>query len=607
LLTDVLRKEWDFKGIVVSDYGSIPGMMDLHHTTGSLKETAEQAINAGMDVEFPNVYCYGEPLLNAVKEGQVKESTLDESVRRVLTVKFQLGLFDHPFVDAKAAGKISDAPAHRQLARRAAQESIVLLKNDGNLLPLEKNLKSIVVIGPDAVQVRLGGYSGFGMKTVSILDGIRNAVSANTAILYEKGFELRQGALPPIPASNLLPAGGKESERGLRGEYYANQDLTGTPALVRIDPQVDFDWSVGSPDPAIPVDHFSIRWTGKLISPITGAGKISVTSDDGVRLYTDGKLVVDSWVNRGPTTDVVNLKFEEGRQYDLRIEYFESGGPGSMSLGWEISNTRDPQVESALEAARRSEVVIIVAGVVEGESQDRALLDLPGSQENLIREIAAMGKPVSVVLIGGSPITMSGWLDSVQSVLMAWYPGEEGGNAVADVLFGGYNPGGRLPVTFPRHVGQLPLYYNHKPSGRGYDYVNMSGKPLFPFGYGLSYTDFEYSNLSITPNSIAANGKVTVSVEVKNAGALKGDEVVQLYLHDPVASVARPVKELRRFKRISLAPGEVKTVTFELTRDDLAFPDRKMNYIVEPGAIEVMIGSSSEKIRLRGSFEVIRQ
>ncbi|MDZ7292228.1 MAG: glycoside hydrolase family 3 C-terminal domain-containing protein [candidate division KSB1 bacterium] len=608
LLTDVLRKEWGFKGFVVSDYGSIAGMMDLHHTTGTLKETAQQAINAGLDVELPNVYCYGEPLLHAVKEGLVKESTLDESVRRVLAVKFQLGLFENPFVDPEAAGKINDSPAHRQLARRAAQESIVLLKNDGNLLPLKKNLKSIAVIGPDASKVRLGGYSGYGMKTVSILEGIKNAVSAQTEVYYEKGFDIRHGALPPIPSDYLIPAGGKEGEHGLRGEYFTNRDLTGQPALVRIDPQVNFDWGGGSPDPAIPPERFSARWTGKLIAPVTGKCKISVTSDDGARLYVDGKRVLESWLDRGATTDIVTLELEAGRQYDLKIEYYENGGLASMALGWEFKEKQqDSEFEKAVAAAQKSEVVVIVAGIIEGEGQDRALLDLSGPQEELIRAIGTLGKPTAVVLIGGSPITMANWIDSASAVIMAWYPGEEGGNAVADVLFGDYNPAGRLPITFPQHVAQLPLYYNHKPTGRGYDYVNMSGKPLFHFGYGLSYTDFEYSNLAITPAKITPNGKVTVSVEVKNTGKAKGDEVVQLYLHDPVASVARPVKELRGFQRISLAPGEQKRVTFELTRDDLAFLDRKMNYIVEPGTIDVMIGSSSELIRLRGSFEVVQQ
>jgi beta-glucosidase len=446
------------------------------------------------------------------------------------------------------------------------------------------------------------------MKTVSILEGIKNAVSAQTAVYYEKGYDIRQGALPAIPADYLLPAGGKEGEHGLRGEYFTNRDLAGQPALVRTDPQVNFDWTGGSPDPAIPSERFAVRWTGKLIAPFTGSCRTSVTSDDGARLYFDGKPVIESWRDRSATTDLVTLQFEAGKQYDLRIEYYENGGSASMALGWEFQGKQDAEFGNAVAAAQKSDAIVLVAGIIEGEGQDRALLDLSDPQEELIRRIGDMGKPTAVVLIGGSPITMANWIGSVSSIIMAWYPGEEGGNAVADVLFGDYNPAGRLPITFPQHVGQLPLYYNHKPTGRGYDYVNMSGKPLFPFGYGLSYTYFEYANLAIAPSrpaGIAPDGKITVSVDVKNIGKLKGDEVVQLYLHDPVACVSRPVKELRGFKRITLAPAEQKRVTFELTRDDLAFLDRKMSYIVEPGTIEVMIGSSSELIRLRGSFEVV--
>jgi len=247
---------------------------------------------------------------------------------------------------------------------------------------------------------------------------------------------------------------------------------------------------------------------------------------------------------------------------------------------------------------------VVVAGIVEGEGRDRAELDLSGSQEELIKAVTATGVPTVVVLMTGSAVTMGNWIDEVPAIIEAWYAGEEGGNAVADVLFGDYNPGGKLPITFPQSVGQCPLYYNPKPSGRGYDYVTMSGKPLFPFGHGVSYTEFEYTNLQVAPKKIKPTDSIEIRVDVQNVGAREGDEVVQLYLHDVVASVTRPLKELRGFKRITLKPGEKQTVTFLLLPEQLSFLDQNMQRVIEPGVFEILMGSSSEDIRVKGSFEV---
>jgi beta-glucosidase len=273
---------------------------------------------------------------------------------------------------------------------------------------------------------------------------------------------------------------------------------------------------------------------------------------------------------------------------------------------WDLQRETDPRIQAAVDAARKSDVAVVAVGIIEGEGYDRANLDLPGEQERLIKSVAETGTPTIVVLVNGSAVTMKNWMNKVAAILEAWYPGEEGGNAVADVLFGDYSPGGKLPITFPQFVGQVPLYYNHKPTGRGDDYTDMSGKPLFPFGFGLSYTAFTYSNLQITPKQISSSGKVRVSVDLQNVGGRKGEEVVQLYLHDPVASVTRPVKELKGFKRITLEPREKKTVTFEISKNELQFLDAQMKNVVEPGTIEVMIGSSSDDIRLKSSFEITK-
>jgi len=462
LLTDILRKEWGFEGFVVSDYFSILHLNTKHKVAATKAEAAEKALEAGLDIELPESDCF-EELLSVVKEGKLSEEVVNEAVGRILKVKFWLGLFDDPYADPDYAEKICDCEEHRKLALQAARKAIILLKNDDKILPLANDLKSIAVIGPNADKARLGGYSGYGVKVIAPLEGIKNKVCEETKVHFVEGCEL------------------------------------------------------------------------------TGTSKES---------------------------------FEE-----------------------------------AINVARSSDVAILCMGnsepETEGEQRDRCNLDVPGMQQDLIKQICSTGTPVVVVLINGSAITMTRWIDDVQALIEVWYPGEEGGNAIADVLFGHYNPGGKLPITFPKTVGQLPLYYNHKPTGRVDDYVDLKGKQyLFPFGYGLSYTKFEYSNLTINPKEISPDEGVNINVDVENVGEYEGDEVVQLYLHDAVSSLAKPVKELKRFRRVALKLGEKKKVSFTLASEDLLSYDADMNLVIEPGIFEVMIGASSEDIRLKGNFKV---
>ncbi len=605
LLTDILRDEWGFRGFVVSDYGSVNGIWSKHSTAATKKDAAKQAIEAGLDVELPSADIYGEPLLQAFNEGLVSEATIDKAVWRVLEAKFRLGLFENHYVDPQLASSLNDTKEHRELALQAGREAIVLLKNENNLLPLAKNIKAIAVIGPNADSVRLGGYSGSGMKVVTTLEGIKNKVSPATKVYYAKGCELEAAPLPAIPTENLIPAGIEEGSQGLKAEYFNNMDLSGEPDLVRIDKQVNFDWGSDSPDPKIKADQFSVRWTGKLVPKSSNVYSLCLTTDDGLRFYLDGKLLVDKWSDRAPTSDYVNVTLEAGRSYDLRIDYYENGGGAFASLGWDLKPSIDVAIQEAIEVAKKSSVALIVAGVVEGEGRDRSRLDLPHPQEDLIKAISETGVPTVVILINGSAVTMASWIGGVQAIIEAWYPGEEGGNAIADVLFGDYNPSGRLPITFPQSVGQVPLYSNYKPTGRGYDYVEASGKPLFAFGYGLSYTRFEYSNLQVSPQKIGPSEEITVSVDIQNVGERRGDEVVQLYLRDVVSSFIRPLKELRGFQRISLEPNEKKTVTFILKPEDFSFLDLHLKSIIEPGVFEIMAGASSEDIQLKSSFEVL--
>jgi len=486
LLTEILRNRLGFDGIVVSDYFAIVMLFNFHHVARDRREAARMALEAGIDVELPNNECYSQPLREAFQDGTVSESLIDQAVRRVLKMKFSLGLFENPYVDVEGVAGVFDTPEQRALAREIARKSIVLLKNEAGLLPLKKDLSAIAVIGPSADSVRnmlgdysypahveklLGEQSTGQVSMVSVLEGMRRSLSPTARLAYAKGCDV---------------------------------------------------------------------------------------------------------------TDESKAGFPE-----------------------------------AIEIARKADVAVLVLGeksgltttCTSGEARDRADVGLPGVQEELVRAIYETGTPVVVVLMNGRPLAIPWVAEHVPAILEAWVPGEEGGAAVADVLFGEANPGGRLPITFPRAVGQIPIYYRHKPSGgRSHwygDYVSLSSKPLFPFGHGLSYTHFEFENLRIQPQQISAEGKVEISIDIRNAGEREGDEVVQLYVHDVLSSMTRPVKELKGFKRVTLAPGEKKTVTFTLAVSQLGFYDRHMQFVVEPGTIEVLVGSSSEDIQLTGELEIV--
>jgi beta-glucosidase len=500
VLTDLLRDEIGFDGLVVSDYRAISMLYDFHRVALDEAHAAQMALNAGIDVELPETKCNGEPLKQAVKSGLCAESLIDISVERILRKKFELGLFENPFVDVGRVLSVYETPAQRQLARKIAEQSIVLLKNENDLLPLDKNIKRIAVIGPNANKARhlFGDYSH----------------PAHVETLLERQPELATLLKCDASSSNGIVPGSVQTQT------------------------------------------------------ILDAIRQKVSSDTKV-LDAEGCAV----------NDADKSKFAE-----------------------------------AIKIAQQADVVILVVGdksgltldCTSGESRDRADLGLPGVQQELVEAIAAVGKPTIVVLVNGRPLAIPWIVDAsrIPAIVEAWLPGEEGGAAVANVLFGDVNPGGKLTMTWPRAVGQVPIFYNHKSSG-GHshwhtDYVDLSVTPLFPFGFGLSYTQFEYSNLKIE----TTNSHATISAQIKNIGKRAGDEVVQLYTHDVVASVPRPVKELKGFKRVCLTPGETRTIVFELSFDILAFYDDAMQLVVEPGTIEVMIGGSSQDIRLTGSFEV---
>ena len=597
LLTGTLKRDWKFRGFIISDQSAVGGAVVLHHTEANTASAAKDAIEAGLDVIFQSAYEQASPYLAAFRSGQIAPRAIDSAVARVLRAKIQLGLFEHPYVNADSAAAWQASADSRLRAREAARRAIVLLENRSGTLPLTATLGSVAVIGTDAAEARLGGYTLDDASGISILDGLR--VRLGDRVHYAPGPGRSLSAYTVVPAESL---------DSLRGEYFDNIKLEGTPRVTRRDERIDFHWTFNPPALGLSVGWYSARWTAHLRVPSGGVRRLGVEGNDGYRLYVDDKLLIDNWRKQSYRSTLVPVSLSPGSVHELRLEFFESAGSARVRLVWDTTSFDEAQqrIDSAVALARRSDAVIVVAGIEEGEFRDRSSLALPGRQEDLILAVAATGKPVTVVLVGGSAITMSRWIDRVGAVIMAWYPGEEGGHAVADVLLGDENPAGRLPITFPLSEGQLPLRYNHKPTGRGDDYVDLTGEPAFPFGHGLSYTRFEYSDLRIEPATVAAGGRTRVTFRVRNAGARGGDEVPQLYAWPVVSPVAQPVMALKAFARVHLAAGEERQVTFVLTAKDLTVLDAHMRWVLPESKTTLLIGASSKDIRLRGELTTIR-
>jgi len=593
LLREILKDEWGFKGFVVSDWGA------CHETIGS--------INAGLDVEMPTAYFFGQPLLEAVRRGEVSEETIDDAVRRVLYVKFWAGVFEQPVEPDPTK---LDTPQHRALCLEGARKAIVLLKNEGGLLPLDRGrIKSIAVIGPNAKEARpSGGGSAYvePFYAVSPLEGIRDRAGEGIRVEFAQGCYLTGASnLSPIPASALKPPPGVEGAQGLLGEYFDNQDLRGQPAFTRADAMVDFDWAGGAPAEGFQADHFSARWTGRLIPPESGEYLLGVTSDDGTRLYLEDKLIIDDWRDHGAETRSVPVRLEAGREYSLRLEYYENGGLAVVRLGWlEPSRSRDIFAE-ARQVAQRCDVAVVCVGTgpnLESEGFDRATLDLPPPQDDLVRAVVEANPNTIVAVVSGSAVLMHRWIDRVPAVLQCWFAGQEVGHALADILFGDVNPSGRLPVTFPYNNYQLPPFnnsYEGVAEGRGYRYYDRTRmEPLFPFGHGLSYTTFRYGELRVEPDVLAAGQKARITIPVTNTGARDGDEVVQLYVRYPEGEIERPVKELKGFQRLSIPPGQTREATFELSPEDLAWYDPDVRrFVIQPGEYQLLAAASARDVR----------
>jgi beta-glucosidase len=593
-LNDKLRKEWGFNGYIVSDCGAIDDIYLRHKYVPTVEEASALAVKAGTDLTCGREY---RSLIKAVKDGLISEADINVAVKRLMTARFKLGMFDPPEMVPYARIPISenDSPAHRQLSLQASRESIVLLKNQNNTLPLKKDLKSIAVIGPSAdnLSVLLGNYNGQPTKYVTPLAGIQAKVSSNTKVLYSPAMYAPGVVVESIPSSAL-------SE--LRAEYFNNRELKGTPQVISPDKEINFDWGAMSPAAGINEDNFSVRWTGKLKAPESGKYTIGIAGNGGMRLVVDGQTVIEELQNRRTRSVNKEMTFEAGKSYDLRLEYFENANQyAAAKLMWAPPSGDKRLQDEAIEKARQADAVVMVMGItpsVEGEEMDvkvegfrggdRTEISLPKPQEELIKRVQALGKPVVLVLLGGSALAVNWANDNVPAILDAWYPGEEGGTAIADVLFGDYNPAGRLPVTFYKSVDQLPAFTDYGMQGKTYRYFN--GAPLYPFGFGLSYSNFKYDGLKLSAKQIRSGETVKVSVNVTNTSSRAGEEVVQLYVKDVQASVPVAIRSLAGIKRIFLKAGEKQTITFTIASDQMTVIDNNGKRIIEPGEFLVSVG-----------------
>ncbi len=604
LLNTTLKEKWGFTGFVISDASAVGGANVLHNTSNDYAESGKQAIINGLDVIFQTAHEHGKLFIQPFLDGSIPSAKIDSAVARVLTAKFELGLFEQPYVSEN----ISDTSfiiKNRELSKKAAEESMVLLKNDHNILPIQSSIKSIALIGTDAIEARLGGYSGPDENKISILEGIKSLASKrNVTIQFAPGSTRINQEIQSIPFSNLSTVIDGKIQQGLLGEYFNNIEASGAPILKRLDHEINFSWTLYPPTPELTSDFYSAKWTGNLTFPVSAKIQVGLKGNDGFRLYINNQLVIDRWLKQGEHTDLVDFYFEKNKPYPIRIEFKEPNGNAHIQLIWKRPTQEAQQLKDAIALAQKSDLVIFTAGIEEGEFRDRSSLALPGNQEKVLEQLIEVGKPVVVVLVGGSAITMKNWLPKVKAVIDCWYPGVQGGDAVASILFGETNPSGKLPISFVNSEGQLPLVYKHLPTGRGDDYLDQSGLPLFPFGYGLSYTKFDYHNLVIDKKHMHENDTAIVRFQLTNAGDRDGEEVVQLYIHDELATVARPVMELKGFQKLFLKKGETKTITFNISKELLEMYDLQMKQVVEPGNFRIMIGASSRDIRLKETLTI---
>ena len=594
LLTEVLRKDWGFDGYVVSDCGGPALLISGHHYVKYPETAAALALKAGLDLECgDNIFI--KPLRDAFDKRLVSEEDIDRAARRVLTARMRLGFFDPPGACPydTIPPSVIGSEAHRALALQAAREAVVLLKNDRKMLPLKRGkVRSLAVVGINAGSCEFGDYSGVPASApVSILEGIRTLAGKDIRVEYAPWKSAVDGM--EVIAPEFFP-------EGLRAEYYRGIDLAGEPA-VRTDPWINYEPSNQAPDPFLPDSPQSVRWTGKLRPPVTGEYVLNLVSDEGARMKLDGRLLFDDWGSHAVRSDTVSVWMEAGRDYALEVEYYDNRDYAVSRLCWRMpaigEQDRIALYGKAGELARKCDAVVAVMGInksIEREGKDREVITLPTDQQEFLRELYRINPNVVLVLVAGSPLSIL-WEDKhLPAVVNVWYPGEQGGTAVAEVLFGRFNPAGRLPLTWYNSLEDLPPFDDYDITKRTYKYFD--GDVLYPFGYGLSYTQFRYSDLQVEDRGET----VEVSFTLKNVGRMDGDEVAQVYVQLPEYEGVAPLKELRGFRRVHLRRGESRRVTVPLRREDLRYwSESQKAFVIPEGLPTVMVGASSADIRLQ--------
>jgi beta-glucosidase len=608
LLSDVLRNEWGFTGFIVSDCEAITDIYKYHKIVSTPEEAASIAVKAGTDLECGRVY---QNLKEAVKKNLITEADINIAVKRLFTARFKLGMFDpkEKVKFAQTPYSVVDSKEHQALALEAARKSIVLLKNKDNILPLKKDVRSIAVIGPNADQwlMLLGNYNGVPSQTITPWKGIKEKVSASTKVFLEQGSELATG-MPmfyPIPGNILFT---HQNKPGLKADFFDNITLTGPPLFSAVTATLDANWFDKAPREGMNDDNFSVRWTGELRPTLSGTYQLGIISTCNTKLYLNDSVVAKTIYHfRDEYGDPrlrksVPITLEAGKRYRIVVEAIETFADAQVQLVW--ATPKSDLKQKAINAAQQADIVIMCMGLtpnMEGEEMDvkiegfrggdRTRIDLPVAQQELVKDVTALGKPVVLVLLNGSALAVNWENDHVAAIVEAWYPGQAAGRAIADVLFGDYNPGGRLPVTFYRSTDQLPGFDDYHITNQTYRY--FSGVPLYPFGYGLSYTTFQYSNLSTEKTS---GDSIQIAAKVTNTGNRAGDEVVQVYTSSKyIADKKYPIRSLVAFKRIHLKIGESREVTFKV----------KLSTTAEP--VSISIGGGQPDVLVKTTSNVLTE
>ncbi len=605
LMNDVLRNKWKFTGYVTSDCWGIDDFFKYHKTHKDSVSAAVDAVMHGTDIECGTSVFY--TLLNGVKTGLITEEQINISMRRLFMIRFRLGMFDPPSMVkyAQTTSSALEAPAHKAHALKMARQSIVLLKNENNVLPLKKTIKKIAVLGPNAdnrISV-LGNYNGIPSKVVSLLEGIKQKVGNTAEVIYEKAVNFTNDTL--LVYINLEDQYSFDGNPGFKAEYFNNKELKGSPTIVRIENKVDHFWQEGElVDETIRANNFSARYSTQFTAVNDGDISFEVEADDGYRLLVNGKEIINAWLRNRWGARTYNLRIKKDSIYQLTLEYWQGEGKANVRLS--AGHFEKNDFNKLVDRIKDADVIIYAGGIspqLEGEEMrvdypgfnggDRTTIQLPAVQTELMKSLKASGIPVVFVMMTGSAIAIPWENENIPAIVNAWYGGQAAGTAITDVLFGDYNPAGRLPVTFYKNDSDLPGFSNYSMDGRTYRY--FKGEALYPFGYGLSYTTFKYDQLK-NPVTLGKGKKIIITARVTNTGKRSGEEVVELYVSHPGIQNKAPLRALKGFKRINLKPGESQIVSFTLTPEQLSLRNNDGNLYQPTGKLMISVGGGQPDV-----------